>query len=107
MDETSKKKPSLEEDRQHLEERIKELEKVNSDLQRERDKLKYERDRLQKETEVLKEEIKHLKKPKWAKPNKKSEFKKNRNKIGAKKGHKANPRKPVEQEPDQEIVWVG
>jgi transposase len=27
-------------------------------------------------------------------------------KIGAKKGHKANPRKPIEQEPNQTVVWV-
>lgn len=112
MDETSRKKPSsngpvesekssqeLEAENEKLKRRVAELEQKKSDLEKERSDLLKERDQLR-------EEIKHLQKPKWVKPNKKSVSKKQRNKIGAKNGHKANPRKPVEQEQDQEVVWV-
>src|ERR1700733_14971522 len=68
-------------------------------------RLRQEVEKLKKDKQNLEEEIKHLKKPKWAKPNKK-ELKNDKNKLGPKKGHKANPRKPVEKTPDQEVVWV-
>jgi transposase len=101
MGETSRKKPSSPEERkdekdqriQQLEERIKELENEN--------------EHLKEKTKVLEEEIKHLKKPKWAKPNlNKSKNKKQRKKLGPKVGHSPNPRKPIEQKPDQEVMWV-
>lgn len=69
--------------------------------------LEKERDELAKKNQVLEEEIKQLKKPKWAKPNlNKGKNKNEGKKLGPKHGHKANPRRPVEQKPDQEVIWV-
>lgn len=69
-------------------------------------RLKAENEELKKESEKLKEEIKHLQKPKWAKASKKNSKKSQKNKIGPKKGHVANPRKPVTEAIDQELMWV-
>lgn len=78
----------------------------NELLKKQIEDLKIENEKLKKETDILKEEIKHLQKPKWAKSNKKPGKKSEEKKIGPKKGHPANPRKPVEQIPDQELMWV-
>ncbi len=61
---------------------------------------------MKKEKEVLKEEIKHLQKPKWAKANKKRSRKTKSKKLGPRMGHKANPRRAVDLEIDQETTWV-
>lgn len=98
MDETSGKKPSSE--------KPGDKKKSAEELEAENEKLKRRVVELEKEVTKLNDEIRHLKKPKWAKPNKKVASKKGRKKIGAKYGHKANPRKPVEKTPDQEVVWV-
>lgn len=85
-----------------------EIERLKSELdkyQSENEKLKKETEVLKEESDKLKEEIKHLQKPKWAKANKKT-FKKDKNKLGPKKGHIANPRKKVTETIDQEVVWV-
>jgi len=97
MDDNRKKDLSIENEnlKNQLEEskkKVAELEQKNTILEKERDQLK--------------EEIKHLQKPKWAKANKKVTKKSEKNKIGPKKGHAANPRRPVEQVPDQELMWV-
>jgi uncharacterized coiled-coil protein SlyX len=59
---------------------------------------------LEMEAEKFREEIKHLQMPKWAKPNKKEDKKKN--KTGPKKSYKANIRRPIKQKPDQKVVCV-
>jgi transposase len=104
MDETSRKKPSFERpsDKKRSPE---ELEAENEKLRQRNTDLERQNSDLLKERDLLKEEIKHLQKPKWAKPNKKK-VKKSGKKIGAKFGHKVNPRRPIEQEPDEEVVWV-
>lgn len=61
---------------------------------------------VENENQKLKEEIKHLQKPKWAKANKKKTKAKDKNKLGPKKGHIANPRKLVHEDIDQEVMWV-
>ncbi len=68
------------------------------------ERLRKENEQLKKDKANLEEEIKQLKKPKWAKPNK--DNKKEKKKIGAKPGHKPNPRRPIDQVPNQEVVWV-
>jgi hypothetical protein len=98
MDEPSRKKPSSE--------KPSDKKKSPAELEAENEILKRRVAELEKKVEDLNNEIKHLQKPKWAKPNKKSDPKKQPNKIGAKDGHKANPRKPIEQAVDQEVVWV-
>src|ERR1700677_296282 len=95
MEDTSKKKHQIEELREELRRRDEENELLKKKVTE-----------LEKETEKLKEEIKHLKKPKWAKPNKNKDNKKEKKKIGAKPGHKPNPRIPIDQVPNQEVVWV-
>lgn len=88
-----------ESDRKQYESEIERLKSRVEELEKESEKLK-------KETETLKEEIKHLQKPKWAKANKKKSKGKDRNKLGPKKGHKPNNRKPVAGKVDQEVMWV-
>jgi transposase len=105
MDETSRKKPSSEKPGE-INKSPEELEAENEKLRRRNAELEGTISDLIKQRDQLQEEIKHLKKPKWAKPNKKSATKKDLKKVGAKYGHKVNPRKPVKQEPDQEVVWV-
>jgi transposase len=95
MEDTSEKKQQNVKDSDIVRHQAEEIER----LRKENEVLKIENDQL-------KEEIKHLKKPKWAKPNKNKGNKSEKKKIGAKKGHKANPRKPIEQEPNQTVVWV-
>jgi transposase len=101
MEDTSEKKQKeLIEELHRKDEEIAGLRKKNEQLQKETDELK-------KERETLKEEIKQLKKPKWAKPNlNKGKDQRAKKKIGAKPGHKASPRKPITQQPDQTVVWV-
>ena len=98
MSESSSKKSSSEKQQ--------EVTKSPDELKAEVEELRRRVVELEKENSQLKEEIKHLQKPKWVKPNKKSAGKEAPNKLGPKKGHKANPRKSVEQKPDQEVVWV-
>jgi len=95
MEDTSRKKQQSEVQEEEL------IRRKDEEIER----LRREVETLKKENNQLKEEIKHLQKPKWVKPNKNKD-KKDKRKLGPKKGHKANPRRPVEKVPDQEIVWV-
>lgn len=97
MEESAGKKSPTEE---------KELKEKLSKAQQEIERLKKENDTLKSEVEKLKQELSSKAKPKWVKPNLNKGKKKGKKKLGPKVGHKVNPRKPVDKEPDRELVWI-
>lgn len=70
------------------------------------EKVRKENGRLREENERLKEDIRNLcGTPDWVKPNKTEEARRSAKKLGAKKGHRAHPRK-VPEHIDREVKVV-
>jgi len=101
MEDTSEKK------QEKFEKELRRKDEEITRLREENEQLKKKTEILEKTKKDLEEEIKQLKKPKWAKPNlNKGKNKEEKKKLGPKVGHEANPRKPINKKPDQEVAWV-